>query len=371
MTASGSRARPGAGGVARIAAAALLVPALAACGATARPEVYVPPRVESPTSSSEALAGTRLEPEPGERRRRGTGSLAATAEKKARERRPARAVTLLPVGTGRFGSGLVLGAMEPVTAPIGGPAAGRVRVSVANIPNRTSAAGFAASLGRLVSRGQDVVLLNEVSGRDLGTMRALAPGYDAYRDPVPDRSLGGSQSMNNVVLWRTDRWNLVDAGRVKVVDDDRGYRRGRPFVWDRYVTWALLQRRSTGAIVSVVSTHMPTNPAKYPAQPGSAAVSRLTRYAVGMDRVVAVVSVLSRFGPVLLGGDMNSHPHQGTWTAAARMQAQGFGYAKDSGVMYLFHPPGSAVLAHRQVRIASDHPALLATVDMRGTAPPA
>ena len=93
---------------------------------------------------------------------------------------------------------------------------------------------------------------------------------------------------------------------------------GKAFVWDRYATWALFQRKDDGAIVSVVSVHMPTNPAKFPAQPGGASMSRVERYSRGMDVLVNTVRVLAEHGPVLVGGDMNSHHSQGAWTARPR-----------------------------------------------------
>ena len=299
------------------------------------------------------------------------GTLARRTEKLASLARPIRVGgTLLARPTaGRSGTGLRLGYLDPVEAPVGGPVDQSLAVSVANIPNRTSTAGFQQSMATLTRDQPDVLVLNEVSGRSDEALLATAPGYAAYRDPVVDRSVGGSQSMNNVVMWRTDRWNLVDAGRVKVVDDDRGYNRGEAFTWDRYLTWTVLQSPETGAVVPVVSLHMPTNPVYAPRQPGNPAQSRVQRYNDGMDRVLAVVRALQTHGPVLLGGDMNSHPTQGGWTAAAKMGSLGYGYAKDRGVMYLFHPGAAAVVDAREVPIASDHPALVTTIDLQGAGP--
>ncbi|WP_141014067.1 endonuclease/exonuclease/phosphatase family protein [Nocardioides sambongensis] len=215
-----------------------------------------------------------------------------------------------PSSRGRSGSGLALGPPTDVDAPIGLPVQGQVTTAVANIPNRTSSSGFAASMATLTSASPDFLLLNEVSRRSTRQIAALAPGYGVYRDPVPDRSPGGVQSMNNVIAWREDSWHLVDGGRIKIVDNDVGYLRGRAFVWDRYATWGVLQHQD-GAIVSVISTHMMTNPVRAPRQPGSPGQSRLQRYAAGMDRLTAAVRTLAAHGPVLLGGDMNSHPDQG------------------------------------------------------------
>lgn len=302
-----------------------------------------PPAVTAPSRPQEVRRGHVIRPEP-------TGPV------------------LVEPSSGRVGSGLVLGPLAEVEAPLGLPVAGTVTTSVANLPNRTSAGGFASSLRTLTAEGQDFVLLNEVSRRSIDGMRAIAPVYGAYRDPAVDRSRGGVQSMNNVVLWRTDRWTLADAGRVKLVDDDTGYHGGRPFTWDRYATWAMLQR-ADGAIVSVVSTHMMTNPAKFPRQHGRPSMSRVERYARGMDVLRATVAVLGRHGPVLVGGDMNSHAGQGAWTAAAKMAASGYPHVKDRGVMYLFYPGGAEVVSHRQVGVASDHPGIVTTLDMNGLGP--
>ncbi|NYJ02966.1 hypothetical protein HNR19_003664 [Nocardioides thalensis] len=267
------------------------------------------------------------------------------------------------------GSGIVLGELGEITGVAGGPVSGTITTSVANIPNRTSDSGFASSMGTLSSAGSDFILLNEISRHSNDNMRALAPGYDVYRDPVPDRTQGGAgQSMNNAVMWNTDRWSLLDGGRVKVVDDDRGFHSGRAFVWDRYATWALLQR-TDGAVVGVVSSHMPTNPGKFPRQHGSPGMSRVEQYARGMDITLSLVRALSAYGPVLYGGDMNSHHSQGSWTAAAKMTAAGYDYAKDQGVMYIFYPPGTTLGSHRQVGVASDHPAIITTINMNGQAP--
>ncbi len=283
------------------------------------------------------------------------------------ERKP-RGPVLAKASTGRVGTGLALGPLAAVDAPVGRPVSGTITTSVANLPNRTSAGGFASSMGTLTSAGPDFVMLNEVSGRSIDTIRASAPGYGAYRDPAPDRSTGGSQSMNNVVMWRTDRWTLVDAGRIKVVDNDTGFHGGSAFTWDRYATWALLQRRD-GAVVSVVSTHMPTNPGKFPRQPRNTGTTRIARYSRGMDVLVNSLRTLAQHGPVLLGGDMNSHHSQGAWTAAGKMTAAGYEYVKDRGVMHLFFQDAVDVASHRQVGVASDHPAIVTTLDMNGQGP--
>ncbi len=252
---------------------------------------------------------------------------------------------------------------EPVVEP---PRLGTVTTAVANLPNRTADGPFAGSMRTLLSSAPDFVMLNEVSRHGTAELRALAPGYDAYREEQRDDELGGgSQSMNNVVLWRAGDWTLLDAGRVKLVDDDRGFRLGQPFTWDRYATWVTL-RQADGAVVSVVSTHLMTNPARYPRQHGNPRMTRAQQYGAGMDVLVGTVRDLAALGPVLVGGDMNTHGREGPWTAEARMSAAGYGHAKDSAVMYVFYPSGVGLVSHRQVRVASDHPAIVTTLDLSG-----
>lgn len=252
---------------------------------------------------------------------------------------------------------------DPTPEP---PTLSTVTTAVANIPNRTGDAGFATSMRTLTSGAPDFVLLNEVSRHGTDRLRAFAPGYEAYREESRDDSLGGgSQSMNNVVLWRAGDWTLVDGGRVKLVDDDRGFRLGKAYIWDRYATWTTL-RNASGALVSVVSTHLMTNPAKYPQQHGRNSLTRVQQYGRGMDVLVDLVRQLSAAGPVLVGGDMNTHGREGPWTAQSRMSAAGYGFAKDTAVMYVFYPGAAEVVSHRQVGVASDHPAIVTTMDLSG-----
>lgn len=276
---------------------------------------------------------------------------------------------LAPASTGRTGTGLRLRDYPDLDhLPIGPPVAGEVATAVANIPNRTSGRAFRRSVQRLASSNADFMILNEVGRRSVDAIRAQAPGYGAYRDPVRDPGPGGNQSMHNVLLWNTERWTMIDAGRVKLVENDRGYLGGRRFVWDRYATWAMFQR-ADGAIVSVVGTHMMTNPAKFPRQHGYVGMSRKEQYRRGMQYLRGLVSRLEVHGAVLVGGDMNSHAHQGGWSAHAQMRDHGYLYAKDRGVMYIFHPLQAQLLENQQVRVASDHPALFTRFDLNSTGP--
>ena len=236
-------------------------------------------------------------------------------------------------------------------------------VAVANIPSRVSANSFTGSMNILAAQYPDFIVLNEISKRTESALREAAPGYGAYRGGAKLTELGaGNQSINNAVLWRTDTYQLVDRGRIRVVNDDRGYHQTKPFIWDRYATWVTLRRISDNQITSVISTHMPTNPAKFPRQHGNPKLTRIQLYARGMNKLIALANQLGQQGRVLVGGDMNSHPNQGYWSAVAKMSHAGYGYTKDRGVMYLFHPLEASLQSSRQLSIGSDHPALVTTV---------
>jgi hypothetical protein len=238
-----------------------------------------------------------------------------------------------------------------------------VTTAVANIPNRVGPENFKRSMRLLIAQQPDFITLNEISGRTVVGLRAAAPGYGVYRGGARLTEPGaGGQSINNAVLWRTDAYEVVAKGRIKVVDDDRGYLQKKKFLWDRYATWVTLRNLGDGQVVSVISTHMPTNPAKFPRQWGNPPLTRVQLYARGMDKLAPLVGQLAQKGRVLLGGDMNSHPTQGYWTAVAKMRKSGYGYTKDRGVMYLFNPPEASVTSTRQLSISSDHPALVTTL---------
>lgn len=205
-------------------------------------------------------------------------------------------------------------------------------VVTANVPNRSSEAGYRSTLAAIVARAPDLITLNEQSGRSLEFIESAAPGYTAWRDPV---SNGDSNSMANVVLWRTDTYTPVSTGRVQLVNNDRVLYKGNPVVWDRFAAWVSLERIADGVPVALVSTHMMTNPSKYGPNFGA----RQAQYGRGMDTLVSLTESLGQHGPVFVGGDMNTHVSQGHlgWAAVAKMRAAGYQFVNHS-VDYVFYP---------------------------------
>ena len=282
----------------------------------------------------------------------------------------AACATSQPAATGVTGGGTDVGAMPTaVNAPPGGSVSGHVLVAVANIKTR---GGFDPGVRALATDSPDFILLNEVGDVPLSQMRSAAPGYDAYRDEAVDGTPGGGeQSMNNAILWRTDTWTRLDGGRVKIVDDDHVVTRVGNRLWDRFAVWGAFHR-SDGAVISVVAVHHMTNAYRYPRQWGTPPMTRVEQYGLGMDHLIELTRVLAPYGPVLVGGDLNSHAHDGPQAAAPRMQAAGYRYTKDSGVIYTFYP--SPVTVDRTWEITpaavhSDHPALFTQMAMNEAGP--
>ena len=202
-------------------------------------------------------------------------------------------------------------------------------------------------------------------------MRSAAPGYDAYREEQPAGRNDAGQAMGSAIMWRSDTWTMLDGGRVKIVDDDHVVFKGTNKLWDRFAAWGIFQR-SDGAVVSVIAVHHMTNVYRMPRQWGNPPMSRAEQYGLGMDYLIDLVGVLAPYGPVLVGGDMNSHPNDGPDAAAPRMEAAGYRYTKDSGVIYNFYAAPVKVEKTWEISKAavhSDHPALFTRMAMNGAGP--
>lgn len=274
-------------------------------------------------------------------------------------------------GTGQAGTGTDLGVMPAsINATPGGSVNGDILIANANIKMRS---GFTPGVRALAAPSPDFITLNEVGDVPIAQMRSSAPGYGAYRDPTPVHTAdGGLRSLDNAIMWRTDKWKMLDGGRVRIAQDDHVIFQGHNKNWGRWAIWGVFQR-TDGAVVSVIATHQMTNPFRYPhSQWGNQAFTRASQYGQGMDYLIQLSSTLSAYGPVFVGGDMNSHPGEGPDSAAAKMQAAGYRYTKDSGVIYKFYAAPVAVTRTWEISKAavhSDHPALFTRMSMNGAGP--
>jgi len=277
-------------------------------------------------------------------------------------------VQLTGPASGRTGANAGLGVMPTdITATPGGPVTGHVLMASANIKTD---AGFGPGVHALATASPDFITLNEVEGISLSHLRSAVPGYDAYREKLPAGE-DPSQAMGSAIMWRSDTWKMLDGGRVKIVEDDHVVFKGKNKLWDRFATWGTFQRFD-GAVVSVIAVHHMTNAYQLPRQWGDQTMTRAEQYGLGMDYLIDLADVLAPYGPVLVGGDMNSHPHDGPNAAAPRMAAAGYRYTNDSGVIYNFYAEPVQVVKTWEISKAavhSDHPALFTRMAMNGAGP--
>lgn len=270
-----------------------------------------------------------------------------------------------PAGNADAGVGVMPTA---INATPGSPVKGQVTVANANIKLRSGATPGIRALAR---PAPDFITLNEVDDVPLTQMKSAAPGYDAYREKRPAGTKDAGQAMGNAIMWRSDTWTMLDGGRVKIVNNDQVVFKGKNKRWDRFAEWAIFQR-ADGAVVSVIATHHMTNVYKEPRQWGNPSMSRAEQYGLGMDYLIDLMGVLSEYGPVLVGGDMNSHPKDGANAAAPRMASAGYRFTKDAGVIYNFFAEPVKVTKTWQISKAavhSDHPALFTRMAMNGAGP--
>ncbi len=231
-----------------------------------------------------------------------------------------------------------------------GSKGGTVRLADANLEFLGSHANFAADLKQVLATSPDTVTLNEVGSRS--NAQLTPAGYASYR-PTQDRLNG------NAVLWRTDRWSLVDQGSVVIVDDG-------PVKYDRDrgATWVTLQGRQGQGRISVISTHHMQNPAKL----GPDKPLRQQLYATGMERLKALVTQLSPQGPVFMAGDFNSGFRENVaWSprvvlgpigVKAAMEKMGIVPTHDGGgiIDYVFYQASRATVVSQSVtELRSDH----------------
>jgi len=261
-----------------------------------------------------------------------------------------------------------LGDLGTIDGPVGGPVKGKITFAQANIPRRSGLAGFRASMPKVLSKNPDFVTLNEASGWSIAQIEAAAPGYDAFR--VKDGT-GDANSMGNVVLWKRDTWSKANGGRVTLVVDDKTYYKGKPVTWDRFATWVILER-ADGAVVPVIATHHMTNPHRWPRQHGNPPLTRPQQYGAGMDILLQLRNSLATHGPVLIGGDMNTHASYTNlpWAAAAKMKGAGYGW-HNHGVDFIFFPQHQGVRLEQgwDGTMVSDHHWLSARIAMNGAGP--
>ena len=147
-------------------------------------------------------------------------------------------------------------------------------------------AQFSHDLGLVTVDSPDFITLNEAHRRT--DAQITPPGYASWRGQ------GDMWVRETPVLWRTDRWALVDHG-TRLMHNHPAIMGPKVTYGVRYANWVTLTDIE-GSTVSVVSAHTS------PLIPGTVAL--LGEYVNALDDLV---EELADNGPVLVGGDFNVH----------------------------------------------------------------
>lgn len=253
---------------------------------------------------------------------------------------------------------------DVITGSVNSPQiGGSLTIAQANIPSRSGISGLNSSLARVTAQNPDLISLNEMFSTSVAQAENAAPGYTAWRDTTPKgNDPGASETFDQIVMWKSSDYSMVSGARIKIIDDDKTKTKNGLTTWDRFALWVTLKRKSDGALLSFISTHMPTNPGKY----GPNLAWRQGKYAAGMDAVIAKAAELSPQGPVFVAGDMNVHTSQtAKWTAPSKMRAAGYDW-HNYELDYVFFPAGSGVTktGGADGAMASDHHWVVARLNL-------
>lgn len=164
------------------------------------------------------------------------------------------------------------------------PSSEGFRIIQANLDSPNSIGKFRADFAAVVAQQPDFMTLNEV-GRRSDTDLAV-PGYAMWRT-------AGKYPGETPVLWRTDRWTMVDQGTAPILQKHGVPKHKKVELGLRYANWATLVS-SDGRTLSIVSVHF-TPPIK---EWGDLLPREL-------GHLNDLTSSLATRGPVLIGGDLN------------------------------------------------------------------
>lgn len=289
----------------------------------------------------------------------------------------AAALTVVLAGVGSqndSGNSQAGGCGTPVQAmPAATVTGGPITVGQANLAGFQKPSGawvrqLPTALRGLTAHHPDFLTFDEVARPLVRQFERALPGYAGFQDPTRVPGPGGGQSLDQLVAWKSATWTKLAAARVQLGQNVEMSRHG-PVTRDRFATWMLLQRKNDGALVAVVSTHLPVNPAKY----GPNRPLRQRQYGHMMRVVTSAVRSLSAYGPVFVGGDFNVHPRQVNqpWSGPATMKALGYRwYSRD--VDYIYYPTGVRRVGAWTGPISiSDHPWVAATFHIASGSRPA
>lgn len=171
-------------------------------------------------------------------------------------------------------------------SPAGPPAPNGAgfRIIQANLDSPNPLPKFRADFATVLAQKPDFMTLNEVGRRSDADL--AVPGYAMWRT-------GGKYPGETPVLWRTDRWTMVDQGTAPILQKHGVPSHKKVELGLRYANWATLVS-SDGRTLSLVSVHFTP-----PIKEWGDLLPRELRH------LNDLTSTLATRGPVLIGGDLN------------------------------------------------------------------
>lgn len=251
---------------------------------------------------------------------------------------------------------------NPGTSPGYGHSA-TIRITQANMKSGLDRWKFKSDLSRAYAKSPDFITFNEVPFRPDNLL--ARPGYALYR--TPGRYTGASP-----VVWNAAKWTAIARGTT-MISNTPGTVGSQTSEWGiRYANWVTVRSLDGSQTVSMVATHL-------------APINRITKNLMGpsIRRLGALVSGLSAYGPVFVGGDFNRHytaqnfPREGL-TAAGLTPAYdlagcylptGENHDPPATIDYVMLRPAPlfSVLSITTTDMYSDHEALSVVLSMPST----
>ncbi|MDP2272267.1 MAG: hypothetical protein Q8K32_16140 [Archangium sp.] len=178
------------------------------------------------------------------------------------------------------------------------PRASRLKIATYNVLFKTSDAQTKEDLSRLMRRN-GVINLQEFNAghRDLFTW-------------IGNQGWGHVSAKGwaeEPIIWDRRKYQKVDSGQHRINDAVDGIA-GRKTYPAHNATWVRLKDRKTGKVFTTVSVHTIAHNRGPKLTP---LVDRVSKHQ--FSELAKLTERLSKHGPVIIGGDLNTSPSRGTW----------------------------------------------------------
>jgi endonuclease/exonuclease/phosphatase family metal-dependent hydrolase len=224
-------------------------------------------------------------------------------------RRPARGLVLSAViGAFALASGVVPGATSYAATRKADPASETIRIASYNAGAMVKVKGSVRDVQGLIDDGVDVIALQEFSsGQKRAAVRADFLDcetclYDGY---MPAEAVPGGQP----ILYRSDKFTLLDAGMVQVSKDTYVGPRGAgpSTLRAKWITWVRLKTIATNRQIYVLNNHAVPTVQRGDGSPNARLPKRVKLYGQHMAGLQALITQIQSTtgGAIYVVGDLN------------------------------------------------------------------